>query len=193
MWSMGQALGLSLLLDVPWTPPPIGTRSNPLTGNYQTEDGRWLAFTCLQAGQYWPSVCKAVDRPELAVDPRFSDHAALMAHSEEAIAILRTVFAQRPLAEWRNLLADFTGQWAVVQDTLEAAVDPQSVANGYIQNCTTASGTPFQLAAAPVQFNETPVPPRRAPEFNEHGNELLAELGYDMDAVIDLKVRGVVT
>jgi hypothetical protein len=38
------------------------------------------------------------------------------------------------------------------------------------------------------------VPPtaRRAPEFNEHGDEILAELGLDWDAIIDLKVRGVV-
>ena len=35
--------------------------------------------------------------------------------------------------------------------------------------------------------------PRRAPEFNEHGDEILAELGLDGDAIIDMRVRGVVT
>jgi hypothetical protein len=33
----------------------------------------------------------------------------------------------------------------------------------------------------------------RAPEFNEHGDEILTEqLGFDRDAVIDLKVNGMV-
>ncbi|ADP80936.1 CaiB/BaiF CoA transferase family protein [Pseudofrankia inefficax] len=193
MWSMGQALALSLQLDVPWTPPPLDKQgSNPLSRNYQTRDGRWLSFTCLQAGRYWPSACAAVGRPELATDPRFADHAALLAHSGEAIALLREVFARRPLAEWRELLADFTGQWSVVQDTLEAAVDPQTVANGYVQDCRTADGVPFRLAAAPVQFDGQPAPPRRAPAFNEHGDDVLGELGLDVEAIIDLKLRGVV-
>ena len=33
---------------------------------------------------------------------------------------------------------------------------------------------------------------RRAPEFNEHGDEILQSIGLDMDAIVDLKVRGVV-
>jgi crotonobetainyl-CoA:carnitine CoA-transferase CaiB-like acyl-CoA transferase len=57
----------------------------------------------------------------------------------------------------------------------------------------TADGTPFELVAAPVQYDNEPAQPQRAPEFNEHGDEILGGLGYDMDRIIDLKVRGVVT
>ena len=37
-----------------------------------------------------------------------------------------------------------------------------------------------------------PPAPGRAPEFNEHGDEILDELGLDWDTIVDLKVRGVV-
>ena len=80
----------------------------------------------------------------------------------------------------------------MVQDTLEAAADVQSEANGYVQPCTTAKGLPFHLVTAPVQFDETPAAPGRAPEFNEHGDAILSELGLDWDAIVDLKVRGIV-
>ncbi len=193
MWAMGAATALSLLLDRPWTPPPAdAVKANPLSEMYQTKDGRWIALTCLQAGKYWPHVCEAIDRPDLATDPRFIDHASLLSNSRDATELLRQSFSQHTLSEWREKLADFIGQWAVVQDNLEAAHDPQSIANGYIQDCKTATGVPFQLVAAPVQFGGVPATPTRAPEFNEHGDSILADLGMDWDTVVDLKVRRVV-
>lgn len=193
MWAMGQAYALSLVMGVPWTAPGEDRlQSNPLSHNYVTKDNRTIAFTCLQAGRYWPDMCDTVGRPELIKDPRFADHATLLANSRDAIAVLDEVFATATLDEWVDRLAGFSGQWAIVQDTLQAAEDPQTIANGYLQECTTASGTPFRLVAAPVQFNEQPAVPTRAPEFNEHGDSILGELGLDMDAIVDLKIRGVV-
>jgi crotonobetainyl-CoA:carnitine CoA-transferase CaiB-like acyl-CoA transferase len=193
LWAMGQALALSLALDKPWAPPPADAMgSNPLSRTYQTADDRTLWFTCLQAAKYWPLLCETVGRPELAADPRFADHASLMANNRAASDELDKVFAGATLAEWRLRLADFAGQWAVMQDTLEATEDPQTVANGYVQDCETAGGTPFRLAAAPVQFDGVPAVPGRAPGLNEHGDAILEELGFDWDAIVDLKVRGVV-
>ncbi|OHV41621.1 MULTISPECIES: CaiB/BaiF CoA transferase family protein [Pseudofrankia] len=193
MWAMGAAIALSMQLNMPWKPPPVAaTRANPLVMNYRTKDGTWLALCCLQATRYWPPLCDVIGRPELAADPRFADHESLAANSGAAIDILTEAFASRTLDEWRVALADFAGQWTVVQDTLQAVDDPQTVANGYIQECHTAAGAPFRLVAAPVHFDEQPTPAKRAPQFNEHGDDLLAALGLDWDTVIDLKVRGVV-
>lgn len=193
MWAMGQAIGLSLVLDRPWMLPPKDQMTgNPLTGTYGTKDGRSIALTCLQAGKYWPPMCDVLGRPELATDPRFIDHATLLANSREATAIMEQCFAERDYAEWCERLDSFVGQWAPVQNTLEAVADPQSVANGYVQECEAADGTVFRLVAAPVQFDEEPAKPGRAPEFNEHGDEILTEMGLDWDAIIDLRIRGVV-
>ena len=193
MWAMGQAIALSLVLDRPWAPPPNESISaNPLSRTYATSDGRVLVLHLPAGGEVLADLCAVLERPDLATDERFADHESLMANRDEAIEILTGIFAAAPLEDWRKRLEPFTGQWAVVQDTLEAAVDPQSVANGYMQDCETASGTPFQLVAAPVQYDEEPAVPARAPEFNEHGDDILADLGIDWDTVVDLKVRGVV-
>jgi len=193
LWAMGQAMALSLITNEPWRVPPQDQLArNPLVGMYQTQDGRYVSLTCLQAGKYWAPMCDVLGRPELATDPRFADHVSLLTNSGEAAAILTEAFGRSTLAEWRERLEPFVGQWAVVQDSLEAAADPQAVANGYLQECHTVGGTPFRLVAAPVQYDEEPAVPGRAPEFNEHGDEILTELGLDWDAIIDLKVRGVV-
>jgi crotonobetainyl-CoA:carnitine CoA-transferase CaiB-like acyl-CoA transferase len=193
LWAMGQAMALSLVLKMPWSAPPNDRLSfNPLVRNYDTKDGRVIAFTCLQAAKYWPLLCDVIERPELKDDPRFADQASLTENTGQAIEILDEVFASATLDEWRERLESFEGQWCVVQDTLEAAEDPQTIANGYVQECRTAEGTPFHLVAAPVQYDEEPARPARAPNFNEHGDEILGDLGLDWDAIIDLKARGIV-
>jgi crotonobetainyl-CoA:carnitine CoA-transferase CaiB-like acyl-CoA transferase len=193
LWSMGAALALSLQLDVPWVPPPLDRPTgNPIVGTYVAQDGTFVSFSCLQAARYWPELCALLGRPELATDERFADAASLQANAPAAAAILRDVLAARPADEWRTILEPFSGQWTIVQDTLQAAVDPQTVANGYVVDCATSRGTPFKLAGAPVQYGGTPPQPQRAPEFNEHGDEILEALGLDMDAILDLKVRGVI-
>ena len=91
------------------------------------------------------------------------------------------------------MLADFDGQWAVVQDSLEVVHDPQVEANGYIVHATTRTGRDVPLVATPVQFDGEPSPTRRAPEFNEHGDEILHELlGLDDDEVLRLRLDDVV-
>jgi crotonobetainyl-CoA:carnitine CoA-transferase CaiB-like acyl-CoA transferase len=132
-------------------------------------------------------------RPDLVTDARFSTRDALTENAFVASQILQDEFGSRTMTEWRERLADFKGQWSPVQDTLEVAEDPQVLANGYLQEAKTKEGTPFQLVATPVQFDEEPAVPARAPEFNEHGDEILTDLlGRDWDAVIDLKLKGVV-
>ncbi len=166
---------------------------NPLTGNFRTRDDRWITFTMLQAAKYWPAVAEAIGQPELASDARFATHAALAENHEIAGSILRQAIAGRTLSEWKERLAEFPGQWAPVQDSLEVLSDPQVRANGYIGEAVTAGGVPFKLVTTPVQFDETPTPPKRAPEFNEHGDAILTEdLGLSWDRVIELKTKGVV-
>ena len=137
LWAMSPAVALSLQTGYPWRPPAAssgggGGPSNPLVGTYRTEDGRFLALTCLQGFHYWPGACRAVGREDLITDERFTTHELLSANAGAAREILTEVFASAPLARWRERLADFDGQWSFAQDTLEAVSDPQVEANGYV-------------------------------------------------------------
>ncbi len=193
-WAMSAAIALSLQLKRPWsTPMPGGTASfNPLVGTYATSDGRYICLVMLQAAKYWADVCLHLDHPELAQDPRFAGAEKLAANAGEAVVTLREVFRTRTLAEWTARFRTLEGQWAPVQNTLEVAADPQVRANGYVARTTTREGTPFDLVASPVQFDEAPTGTRRAPEFNEHGDEILRELGLDIERILELKAAGAV-
>jgi crotonobetainyl-CoA:carnitine CoA-transferase CaiB-like acyl-CoA transferase len=118
-----------------WVAPPVGAHgapANPLSGLYRTADGRYLSFVMLQPGKFWADVCRHIDRPELADDPRFGNAEQLAAHAGEAAKLLQEVIAGRDLAEWAERFATLAGPWAPVQDTLQAGNDAQVRANEYI-------------------------------------------------------------
>ena len=96
LWAMGHAVAISLHLDRPWVAPPAGVHgapANPLSGLYRTADDRYLSLVMLQPGKFWADVCRHIDRPDLADDPRFTPAEHLAANAAEAAKILQEVFA----------------------------------------------------------------------------------------------------
>ena len=195
MWALSAGIALSLQLHFPWTTamPGVATGTNPLVGMYATRDGRYVSLVMLQGHHYWDDFCRHIDRPELATDPRFDSAEKFTANAAEAVAVIREAFQTRTLAEWSERFRTLKGQWAAVQNSLEVAEDPQVHANGYLTRTATKEGTEFDLVTTPVQFDERPAAAHRAPEFNEHGDEILKELGLDMDRIIALRVAGAIT
>jgi crotonobetainyl-CoA:carnitine CoA-transferase CaiB-like acyl-CoA transferase len=195
MWAIGAGIALSQQMGFRMQRQPASERpmNNPLTTSYLTSDGRWISLSCLQAFYYWPDTCRVLGREDLISDPRFATHEDLTANAREAESILREVFKTATAQEWQERLRGFRGQWALVQDTGDLATDPMVLANGYLVEAQTSAGTPFSLVATPVQFDEESAATERAPEYHEHGDAILTDLlGYDWDAVIDMKVKGTV-
>jgi crotonobetainyl-CoA:carnitine CoA-transferase CaiB-like acyl-CoA transferase len=193
VWAMGATIALSGQTGKPWQLGGGGASgsSNPLTGLYKTSDERFVSLVMLQGFHYWPDFCHHIDRADLIEDERFNSVANLSANAGQASDILRAEFAKRTLAEWTQKFQTLKGQWAPVQNSLEVAADPQVRANGYMAATATKEGTAFELVASPVQFDERPTGTARAPEFNEHCEEILLEAGIDMERMIELKVAGV--
>jgi crotonobetainyl-CoA:carnitine CoA-transferase CaiB-like acyl-CoA transferase len=126
-------------------------------------------------------------------DERFDTAEKLMDNADLASAELAAVIAGITLDEWREAMQGAQGQWAAIQNYLEAGNDPQARDNGYIRTVTDHHGVERELVANPVQFDESAPDIVRAPQFAEHTDEILRELGFDDDEVIALKIAGAVT
>ena len=96
-------------------------------------------------------------------------------------------------AECQTLLRKGRGQWAPVQDAWEIANDEALTANGRIAEIVDAEGHPRKLVANPVKFDDDPARLARAPQFAEHTDGVLRELGIDDDRLIELKIAGAIT
>ena len=192
-WAMGASLAASAAFGIDRIPRYQPSEApNALVNSYATKDGRFVSLVMLQSDRFWPELVTALGRPDLIEDPRFVDHAARMTNNREAVAELAALFGSRTFDEVTAILATGKGAWAPVQRPIDVLSDPQVVANGYLQDVKDANGNPFQLVPAPLQFNGETGDTRRAPGHGEHTDEVLGELGMDMEQILDLKISGAV-
>ena len=194
-WATQFSVNMAMLMDGPL--PKIERRTqapgNPLTGAYRTSDGRFVQLSMLQPTRYWPEFCRLMGLHDLAEDPRFISIEAMAEHSDIAQQIVEDAIGNLTFAECQTLLRKGRGQWAPVQDAWEIANDEALTANGRIAEIVDAEGHPQKLVASPVKFDDDRANLARAPQFAEHTDDVLRELGIDDDRLIELKIAGAIT
>jgi crotonobetainyl-CoA:carnitine CoA-transferase CaiB-like acyl-CoA transferase len=196
-WAMALSVSTALLNGEMNPQPPLSDPPyvpvNPTIGNFRTSDGRFVTLMMLQAGRYFADVCKHLGLDDLARDERFATAEGVMAHTQEIGDRVAAAIAAQPYAYWVEHLATLQGPWSPVQNPLELANDPQVQANGYVVPVTDADGIERRLVANPVQFDETPPTLVRGPQFAEHTDDILRELGKTKAEIIELKIDGACT
>ncbi|HVO28165.1 MAG TPA: CoA transferase [Candidatus Margulisiibacteriota bacterium] len=167
---------------------------NPVVNSYRAADGKWFWLLGLQGDRHWPDLVRAVDRPELLDDPRFRDIKVRRENAPVLVPILDAIFATKPLHEWTAIFDRENVWWAPVQTPDEVAVDPQMRAAGGVVRAPVADADGgAEMVASPADFQGTPWQPAgAAPEFAQHTEEVLLELGYDWEAIAKLKEAGAI-
>ena len=76
---------------------------------------------------------------------------------------------------------------------LEAAVDPDVTANGYVTEMDYPKhGKRLRVHGTPWQFSETPAKIGVAPELGEHNDEVLKNIGYGMADIARLREQKII-
>jgi crotonobetainyl-CoA:carnitine CoA-transferase CaiB-like acyl-CoA transferase len=196
-WANALAITTALVMGetLPRLPltAPMTLPVNPLMGACRTSDDRWIQLMMLQPSRYFEDACRHLGIESLLDDERFSTPQGIFDNAVEIGEQVAEAIRKQPYAYWVERLQTMEGPWSPVQDPLEVAEDPQMEANGYLIDVVDADGRPRRLIANPVQFDETPMTTTRGPQFAEHTDDILRELGHDEEEIIRLKLEGACT
>ena len=88
-------------------------------------DGGLIAIHLSSPPKFWTGLLAAIERPDLASDPRFAGRMDRVRHHEALAAALRPVFATRNRDEWTHRLAAADVPHAAILGLDEALDDPQ--------------------------------------------------------------------
>lgn len=159
---------------------------------YETADGRWLQFTFVRSEAETRHFFEVLGVAELLDDPAFSTLEARMGSGAALADRLRPVLASRPAAEW---LATFEAEGvpvSLVGSVHDLPEDPQLVANGIVTEPVDDIGADYVINH-PVNVDAIHrIGVKKAPGVGEHTDAVLAELGYDAEAINALRESGVV-
>lgn len=174
-------------------PGPMGS-AHPLNGPYQafeTLDG-WITIGAANQNN-WLRLVDALEKPDLADDPRFATNEDRMANLSDLEAALTPMFKTRTSEDWLARLEAAGLPAGPVFDIAEMHADPHTLARDMVVELPHETLGTAKALGMPVKFSDTPtVTKASAPIYGQHTREILIELGYSDNQVDDMAHSGAI-
>jgi len=164
-------------------------------GTYRTRDG--FVSICAPMEVFAQALFRAMGRPELGADPRFSTRDRRVVNVKELDRIIEDFTGKYTTAEAVKILEAGEVPAAEVRNTDQAVRDPRVVARGETVRLTHPKygdvddvygmGMPLKFSGATVGFDQPP------PDVGEHNEAIYGGLlGYSADRIAELRRDGVI-
>ena len=173
--------------------PPGGSAAGPRAtmARFRAKD-RTLFIGALH-DKWFLSLCRILDAPDLAADPRFADAASRQRNTDALSAELNERVATRNAEELEAKCVAAGMPASVVRTIGEIVVHPHVRDRGILQRVPSTDGADITLVGTPYQFaHDGPAFQGPVPRLGQHTDEVLRELGYDTSEVDRLRADGVV-
>ena len=159
---------------------------------YETADGRWLQFSMVRSDTEQRRLLAALGAQRLLDEARFASVEARRNASAALTDQLRPILKRKTASEWMATLQSAGVPAALIASPQGLPDDPQLVPNGIVVPPGEAVGADYVINHPINVDGIARAEVKKAPAVGEHTQEILAELGYDADAIDDLRARGVV-
>ena len=167
------------------------SRNNAPRNTYRTKDDAWVAVSA-SATRVAERVMHLVGRPELAAEPWFASGTARAAHDEVDAAVADWI-RERTRDEVIEAFTAAQAAIAPVYDVADLVRDEHVVAREVFVDVPHPVLGPVTQQNVLFRMSQTPGGIRFAGRaLGEDTDDVLAELGYDADAIAELRERGTV-
>ncbi len=203
-WSMNRRLLPRMGNRHPWMAPhgcypckplPEG-QGRPLmalfSGGRSEATDRWVTIA-VENDDQWQALCDAMDRPDLAADPRFADALSRQHHQNELDEIIAAWTAEHEDTDIVRLLQARGVPAGQVLSPFALTKDPHLRARGFFETVQHPDMGPNTVTRPTWQLAGTPVHVRRpAPCFGQDNRHVFRDiLGMTDDEIAQLEQEGV--
>jgi len=157
---------------------------------WKTDPNAYIYFTIQE--QNWYRTCKAIGRPEWVDDPAYNTAKARESHIFEIFDEIEKWLADKTKYEAVDILRKFEVPCAPVLSMKEIAYDPALRASGSVVEVNHKERGTYLTVGCPVKFSDFTPEITGSPLLGEHTDDVLVELGYDVDAIARMHTDQVV-
>jgi crotonobetainyl-CoA:carnitine CoA-transferase CaiB-like acyl-CoA transferase len=174
--------------------PKIGTGHHGIVpyGAFPAADG-YLVIANI-GEMFWPKICSAIGRPELAGDERYDTNSKRLARRDEVDRLLTEALATRTVAEWDEIFEKHDVPHAPILQVSEVLAHEQVLARGMVGEYEHPRLGRFPAVGRAIRFPahaEAPIKP--PPLLGEDDERVLRDLlGYDEERIAKLRLDGVI-
>lgn len=158
---------------------------------YEVADGYLALFV---PPEVWDEFCAAIDRPELADDPRFATVGDRVANQLDLRSALEPTLRERPAGEWVGFFdREVRGVVAAPANRMaEVPSDPHVEARDLLVTREHPELGDYTVPRTPLRFSRSGSAVGPVPGLGEHTDTVLRALGYDPDEIDTLREGDVV-
>jgi formyl-CoA transferase len=157
---------------------------------WETDPNAYIYFTIQE--QNWEQTCQAIGRPEWIDDPAYNTATARQTHIFDIFDDIEKWLADKTKYQAIDILRKFDVPCAPVLSMKEIAYDPALRASGSVVEVEQKERGRYLTVGSPIKFSGFTPTITGAPLLGEHTDEILADLGYDADAIATMHADRVV-
>ncbi|HUB95449.1 MAG TPA: CoA transferase [Stellaceae bacterium] len=160
------------------------------TGTYRTRDGH---VNIAPTPAMWRRFSNAIGRPQWIEDPDFATAPVRRKNRDRIHAMIEEITAQQPTATWIETFNAAGIPCGPIYDIGQAFNDPQVKLLGIVQQVLSGALGAINLIGQPVTLSRTRSKlATSAPEYGEHADAILAELGYSSADIAAFREAGAI-
>ncbi|HYZ52942.1 MAG TPA: formyl-CoA transferase [Streptosporangiaceae bacterium] len=157
---------------------------------WEADPNAYIYFTIQE--QNWERTCQVIGKPEWIDDPDYSTARARQCRIFEIFAEIEKWLADKTKYEAVDILREFEVPCAPVLSMKEIAEDPALRKSGTVVEVEQKGRGTYLTVGSPIKFSDFTPEIQGAPLLGEHTAEVLATLGYDDDAIAEMRASKII-
>jgi CoA:oxalate CoA-transferase len=172
-------------------PIPMGNENFTAapSGTFQTGGG--LLNIAANENVQYHKLCDVIGRPDLKTDPRFADRDIRKSNRALINREITQALQLRTAAEWDALLTEAGVPAGCILSVPEVLAHPHLAHRNFAGELSAPTGSQYVTRGGFYFAQEPALPASPAPELSQHTTQWLKKLGYEDDAIKELKKAGV--